>query len=305
MKIAIIGAGQVGATTAHRIAEKGLGDIVLMDIVDSVKGKALDLLESAPIECHDCSIIGSTDYEEIKGANIVIITAGLPRQPGMSREDLLKKNKEIVKQAAENIKKFAPNSIVIVVTNPLDVMSYIVLKTTGFEPSKVMGMAGILDSARFRTFIAEELDVSKRDIHALVLGSHGDSMVPIPEYTTVSGIPVTELLSKKKIDELIKRTRDGGAEIVNYLKTGSAYYAPSAAIVEMVEAIVTDSKRIFPVSAYLNGEYGYKDLYIGVPAKLGSGGIENIYELKLSKDVKEQLDKSAQAIKGSIKEALK
>lgn len=304
-KVAIIGAGQVGATTAHRIAEKGLADVVLIDIVDSVKGKALDLLESAPIECHDCKIEGSTDYSAIKGADIVVITAGLPRQPGMSREDLLDKNKQIAKDAAANIKIFAPDSIIIVVTNPLDVMSYLVLKTTGFDPKKVIGMAGVLDSTRFRTFIADELDVSKRDISALVLGSHGDTMVPIPEYTTVSGIPITELLSEEKIRQLIERTKNGGAEIVNYLKTGSAYYAPSAAVCEMVEAIVTDSKRILSASAYIQGEYGYKDLYMGVPVKLGKNGIEKIYELKFSKRVKEQLDKSADSIKTQIKEAMR
>jgi len=304
-KIAIIGAGQVGATTAHRIAEKGLGNIVLIDVVESVKGKALDLLEAAPIEGHDCRIIGSTDYKEIRDSDIVVVTAGLPRKPGMTREDLLEKNKEIVKEAAENIKKYAPNSIVIVVTNPLDVMSYLVLKTTGFDTKRVIGMAGILDSTRFRAFIADELDVSKRDVDAMVLGSHGDTMVPIPEYTTVAGIPITELLSKEKIKEVIERTRNAGAEIVSYLKTGSAYYAPSAAVAEMVEAIINDSRRLVPASAYLQGEYGYSDLYMGVPVKLGKNGIEKIYELKLSKEAKGQLDKSAGIIKANIKEAMK
>ena len=303
-KISIIGAGQVGATAAHRIAEKNLGNVVLIDILDSVRGKALDLLEAGPIECHDCCIKGSTDHSAIKGSDIVVITAGLPRKPGMSREDLLQKNKEIVKNASENIKEHAPDSIVIVVTNPLDIMSYIALKTTCFKPEKVIGMAGILDSTRFRTFIAEELEVSKRDVAAMVLGSHGDTMVPVPEYTAVSGIPITRLMENEKIGQLVERTRKGGAEIVGYLKTGSAYYAPSAAITEMVEAIVNDSKRVLPASAYLNGEYGYNDIYMGVPVKLGREGVEKIFELKLSKEAKEQLDRSAQVIEKKIKEAI-
>ncbi len=301
MKISIIGAGQVGATTALMLAEKELAnDIVLIDILESVKGKALDMMCSSPVKPFSCSIDGSCDYEKIKDSDIIVITAGLPRMPGMSREDLLEKNKQIIEGVCDNILKYAPNSILIVVTNPLDVMCYLVLKKTGFKKEKVIGMAGVLDSARLRNFIAKELNVSPKDVHGLVLGSHGDSMVPLPEYTTISGIPITLLMDKEKIDKLVERTRNCGAEVVSYLKTGSAYYSPAASIIEMVEAIVKDSKRILPAAVYLEGEYGYKDIFLGVPVKLGKNGVEEIIKIKLSDKAKKDLDKSAEITKKNI-----
>lgn len=301
MKVSIIGAGQVGSTTALMLAEKELAnEIVLIDIVESVKGKALDIMCSSPVKPFSCSIDGSCDYEKIKDSDIVVITAGLPRMPGMTREDLLEKNKQIIKGVCENIVKYAPNAVLIVVTNPLDVMCYLVLKKTGFKKEKVIGMAGVLDSARLRSFIAYELNVSPKDVQGLVLGSHGDSMVPLPEYTTVSGIPITSLMDKEKINKLVERTRNCGAEIVSYLKTGSAYYSPGASIVEMVEAIVKDSKRILPAAVYLEGEYGYKDIFLGVPVKLGKNGVEEIIEIKLSGEAKKALDNSANITKNNI-----
>src|SRR3989344_6265301 len=269
MKIAVIGAGNVGATAALAIAEKELGDVLLLDIAIGIpKGKGLDMLEAAPLQGVDTKITGSNDNAAMAGSDIVVVTAGLPRKPGMSRDDLLQTNAKIVRSVAANIKQYAPQAIVIVVTNPLDVMTYLMFKELGCKPSKVMGMAGVLDSTRFRAFIAEALDVSTRDIQTMVLGSHGDSMVPLVEYTTVAGIPLVQLLPKKRIDELVQRTRDGGAEIVKYLQTGSAFYAPGYSIAEMVEAIVKDSKRILPAAAYLDGEYGLKDIFAGVPVNI-------------------------------------
>jgi len=301
MKISVIGAGMVGSTTAQRIADKKLADeLVLVDIVESVKGKALDIQESASIEGFSTKVIGTLDYKEISGSDIIIVTAGLPRQPGMSRDDLLAKNSEIVKKVAQNIKEYAKNAIVIVVTNPLDVMSYIMLKETGFDKNKVIGMAGILDTTRFATFIAEELNVTAKDVKALVLGSHGDSMVPVIEETTVKGKGLSEVLDKEKIEELVERTRKGGAEIVNYLKKGSAFYAPSSSVVKMINAIVKDSKEVMPCSVYLEGEYGYSGIYLGLPVKLGKNGVEEIVEMELSETVKKQLDNSANTTKNNI-----
>ena len=301
MKISIIGAGQVGATTALMLAEKELAnDIVLIDIVESVKGKALDMMCSSPVKPFSCTIDGSCDYEKIRNSDIIVITAGLPRKPGMSREDLLEKNKQIVGGVCDNILKYAPNAILIVVTNPLDVICSWVLKKTGFDKKKVMGMAGVLDSARLRNFIAAELDVSPKDVQGLVLGSHGDSMVPLPKYTTVSGVPITTLMDKEKIDKLVDRTRHCGAEVVSYLKTGSAYYSPAASILEMVESIVKDSKRVLPAAAYLDGEFGYNGIFLGVPIKLGKNGVEEIIEIKLSDEAKAALDKSASITKENV-----
>jgi malate dehydrogenase len=301
MKVSIIGAGQVGATTALMLAEKELvNDIVLIDILESVKGKALDMMCSSPVKPFSCSINGSCDYEDIKNSDIIVITAGLPRKPGMTREDLLEKNKQIIGSVCENIVKYAPDAILIPVTNPLDVMAYFILKKTGFKKQKVIGMAGVLDSARLRNFIAAELDVSPKDVHGLVLGSHGDSMVPLPEYTTVNGIPITQLMDKEKINKLVDRTRNCGAEVVSYLKTGSAYYSPAASILEMLEAIIKDSKRILPAAVYLEGEYGYSGIFLGVPVKLGKNGIDKIIEIKLSEEAKTALDKSASITKDNI-----
>lgn len=300
-KVAIIGAGQVGATTAMRIAEKELADVVLVDILEGVpQGKALDLLQAAPILGHHAKIKGTNDYSEIAGSDIVVITAGLPRKPGMSRDDLLKKNFTIIESLAKEVKRYAPDAIVIVITNPLDIMAYTTLKITGFDKGKVIGMAGILDSTRFRSFIAQELNVSVRDVDALVLGSHGDAMVPLPDYTTVAGIPITSLLSKDKIEALIERTRHAGAEIVSHLKTGSAFYAPAAAVTEMVEAIIKDSKRIVPCSVYVEGEYNYNGIFIGLPVKLGKAGVEEIIEIELDEKARKELDKSADVIKENI-----
>ncbi|MCX9010014.1 MAG: malate dehydrogenase [Candidatus Methanoperedens sp.] len=300
-KITIIGAGAVGATAAQRIAEKELGDIVLTDIVEGLpQGKALDLLESGPLCGYDSKVTGTNDYKDIEGSDIVVVTAGIARKPGMTREDLLKINTKIIKEVSQNIAKYAPDSIVITVTNPLDIMTYVTMRTTGFEPQRVFGMSGMLDSGRFATFIAMELGCSVRDISAVVLGGHGDTMVPLPRFTTVSGVPITELLSKDVIQRLVDRTVNGGAEIVNLLKTGSAFYAPSAAVTNMVEAVVKDTKRILPVCAYLNGEYGKKNIYLGVPVKLGRRGVEEVIELKLAADEKKALDSSAEAVKTGI-----
>lgn len=291
----------VGSTTAQRIADKNLADeLVLVDIVESVKGKALDIQESAPIEGFNTKVTGTLDYKDIENSDIVVVTAGLPRQPGMSRDDLLAKNSEIIKSVSQNIKKYAKDAIIIVVTNPLDVMSYIVLKETGFDKNKVIGMAGNLDTTRFATFIAEALNTSPKNVKALVLGSHGDSMVPVIEETTVNGKKLTELLDKEKIEELVERTRKGGGEIVNYLKKGSAFYAPSSSIVKMVKAIVNDTKEIMPCSVYLKGEYGYNNIFLGLPVKLGKNGVEEIVKIKLAEDVKAQLDNSANATKNNI-----
>jgi malate dehydrogenase len=302
MKITVIGAGNVGAATAQRIVDKQLAnEVILVDILEGIpQGKALDIHEATPVEKTDVRVVGSNGYDETAGSDIVIITAGIARKPGMSRDDLMNTNSGIVKSCTEAVAAKSPASILIVVSNPLDVMTYVALKVSGFERHRVMGMAGILDAARFRTFIAMELHVSVEDVNAFVLGGHGDSMVPLPRYSTVAGIPITELLSQETIDRLVKRTRDGGIEIVNYLKTGSAYYAPSSSAVLMAEAIVKDKKRILPCAAYLQGEYGIRDTYVGVPVKLGKKGIEEILEIKLNAAEKAALDKSANDVRQSI-----
>lgn len=302
-KISIIGAGFVGATAAHWAAEKELGDIVLVDIIEGLpQGKALDLFEASPIEGFDSKIIGTNGYEETKDSDVVIITSGVPRKPGMSREDLLEINKKIVESVVTEVVSRSPQAILIVVTNPLDTMTYLAYKRSGFPRERVMGMAGVLDTARFRAFIAMELGVSVEDIQALLLGGHGDEMVPLPRYTTVSGIPLSQLLPKEKIDRLVDRTRKGGGEIVNLLKTGSAFYAPSAGVVQMAEAILKDKKRILPCCAYLDGEYGLKDICFGVPVKLGAKGIESIIEIELTEEEKLLLARSAESVRKSIAE---
>jgi malate dehydrogenase len=302
MKVTVVGAGNVGATTAHILANKELAnEIVLVDIVEGIpQGKALDMYESTPVERTDTRIIGSNGYEETKDSDIVIITAGLPRKPGMSRDDLLAKNTEIVKSVTEQVVAHSPNSILIVVSNPLDVMTYVAYKVSGFEKHRVMGMAGVLDSARFRTFISMELNVSVEDVSAFVLGGHGDSMVPLPRYSTVAGIPLPDLMDKETIDRLVQRTRDGGIEIVNYLKAGSAYYAPASSSVEMAEAIIKDKKRILPSAVWLEGEYNLHDVMVGVPVKLGKKGVEDIVQIKLNPDEQEALNKSAGSVKAMM-----
>ncbi len=297
-KITIVGAGFVGATAAHWAASKELGDIVLIDIVEGVpQGKGLDLYEASPVEKFNSKIIGTNNYEDTKDSDIVIITAGLPRKPGMSRDDLLATNAKIVKSVTEQIVKYSPDCFIIVVSNPLDAMVYVAKEVSGFPKNRVMGMAGVLDSARMSAFIAEELNVSVEDINAFVLGGHGDSMVPLARYSTVAGIPITDLMEKDTIDKIIERTRNGGAEIVNYLKTGSAFFAPSASVIEMAESILKDKKRILPCAAYLEGEYGITGYYIGVPVKIGGNGVEEVIEIKLTEDEKEQLMKSYNSVK--------
>jgi malate dehydrogenase len=298
-RITVVGAGNVGATTAQRLAEKELArQVVLVDVIEGVpQGKGLDLWESAPIEGYDTRLIGTNDYGPSEGSDIVVITAGIARKPGMSRDDLLNTNAGIVKQVAEHVKNSSPNAIVIVVSNPLDVMSWVALKTTGFPRERVLGMAGVLDTARYRSFLAEALDVSVRDIQAMVLGGHGDTMVPLLSYTSVSGIPITQLLDQAKLDAIINRTRTGGAEIVKYLKTGSAYYAPSAAVAQMCEAIAFDQKRVLPCAAWLQGEYGQTGIFLGVPCKLGRAGLEKILEVSLTDDERAALAKSADAVR--------
>ena len=302
MKITVIGAGNVGATTAQRLADKELAQqVVLVDVLEGIpQGKALDIYESAPVEGSDTISIGTNSYDDTKDSDIIIQTAGLARKPGMSRDDLLMANKDIVQGCIEKAAKLSPNAIIVMVSNPLDVMTYVAMKVSGFPSHRVFGMAGILDTARYRAFIAMELKASVRDISAMVLGGHGDSMVPLPRYTTVGGIPVTELLSKEKIDEIVKRTRNGGAEIVGFLKTGSAYYAPSAAVVEMVDSIVKNKNRILPCAAWLTGEYGLNDVYVGVPVKIGSNGVEKIFEIKLTDEEQAALTASANDVKANI-----
>ena len=297
--ITVVGAGNVGATTAQRVAEKQLARrVVMVDVVDGIpQGKALDQYQSAPIEGFDSRVIGTNGYDETAGSDIVIITAGIARKPGMSRDDLLATNAGIVRTVGEQIRRTSPNAIVIVVSNPLDVMSYVAKEATGFPRERVIGMAGVLDTARYRAFLAAALDVSVLDIQAMVLGGHGDTMVPLLSYTTVSGIPVTQLLDKPTLDAIVERTRTGGAEIVKYLKTGSAYYAPSAAAVQMAEAIVLDQRRILPCAAWLEGEYGHTGIFLGVPCKLGRRGLERIIEVELTADERIQLDKSAAAVR--------
>jgi len=301
MKITVVGAGFVGATTAQRLAEKELGDVVLHDIVDGMpQGKALDMLQSACLENFDSHVQGTNTPADYEGSDIVVITSGLPRQPGMSRDDLLIKNAEIVGGVADNVKKYAPKAIVIVVSNPLDVMTYLVGAKTGFPKERIMGMAGVLDSARFRCFIAQELGVSYKDVEAMVLGGHGDDMVPLARYSTVSGIAIEALLPKEKIDAMITRTRNGGAEIVKLLQKGSAYYAPSAAAVQMVQSIVRDEKRVLPVAAWCTGQYGIKNQFVGVPVLLGSKGVEKVIELQLTADELSQLQASANHVADSV-----
>ena len=300
-KVTVVGAGNVGATTAQRIFDKGYADVVLVDIVEGLpQGKALDMLESGPILSSDSSIIGTNEYEDTSGSNVVVITSGLARKPGMTRDDLLLTNKKIVSSVTEQIASKSPNSIIIVVTNPLDAMAQQVQKVSGFNKSQVIGMAGILDTARFRTFLAEELNVSVESVSAFVLGGHGDTMVPVVGNTTVGGTPISKLITEKRLEEIVQRTRDGGAEIVSYLKTGSAYYAPSASIVQMVESILFDKKDILPCTTYLDGEYGISGLYVGVPVKLGSNGVEEIIEFELNKNELSALRKSADAVKELI-----
>ncbi len=296
-KITVVGAGHVGATTAHLAMLRELGDIVLIDIIEGVpQGKALDLYESSPVEGTDVRVLGTNQYSQTKNSDVVVITAGSPRKPGMSRDDLLQINTKIVKSVTEEVVKYSPNTILIIVSNPLDAMAYVAKTVSRFPKERVMGMAGVLDSARFRAFIAEALDVSVRDVTTFVLGGHGDEMVPFPRLTTVGGIPLMDLLPQSKIEELVTRTRNGGAEIVGLLKTGSAYYAPAASVCDMVESIVKDQKRILPCAAYLDGEYGVCGIYLGVPVKLGKGGVEKIFELKLNADEKKTLEKSIKAV---------
>ena len=302
MKITVVGAGNVGATAAQRIVDKALAnEVVLIDIVEGLpQGKALDMYESAPVEKTDTRVVGTNNYADTANSDIVVITAGIARKPGMTREQLQETNAGIVKAVTEQVVAKSPQSILIVVSNPLDVMTYVAYKVSGFEKHRVVGMAGILDTARYRTFIAMELGVSVEDIQALVLGGHGDSMVPLVRYTTIAGVPLSEFADKPTIDKLVQRARDGGIEIVNYLKTGSAYYAPSAAAVQMVEAIVKDKKRILPCAAYLQGEYGLKDTFVGVPVKLGRKGIEKIIEVSLTPEEQAGLTKSADEVKANI-----
>ncbi len=296
-KVTVVGAGNVGATTAHRLADKELCDVVLVDIIEGMpQGKALDLAQSGPVEGYDCKLIGTNGYKETANSDVVVITSGIARKPGMSRDDLLNTNGGIVGSVTEEIVKYSPNAIIIVVSNPLDAMSQVAFKKSGFPKHRVIGMAGVLDSARMRTFLAEALNVSVENVTAFVLGGHGDTMVPLPRYSTCAGIPVTELLPKEVVDQIVTRTANGGAEIVGLLKTGSAYYAPSAAAVEMVEAILKDKKKILPCAAYLEGEYGINGLYVGVPVKLGANGIEEIIQINLTTEERAALQKSAGAV---------
>jgi malate dehydrogenase len=300
-KVTVVGAGNVGATTAQRLAEKELCDVVLIDIVEGVpQGKALDLMEAAPVEKHDAKLVGSNAYTASADSDIVIITAGIPRKPGMSRDDLIATNARIMREVVKQVSALSPGAVLIIVSNPLDAMCHVALEASGFPRERVIGMAGVLDSARFRTFIAMELNVSVENTHAFVLGGHGDTMVPLPRYSTVAGIPITELMSKDRIDALVQRTANGGAEIVSLLKTGSAYYAPASSAVEMAESILKDKKKILPCAVYLKGEYGFHDLFIGVPVKLGRGGMEGVIEIKLTEEEAAALDKSAAAVQGLV-----
>jgi malate dehydrogenase len=300
-KVTVIGAGNIGGTTALHLAMRNIADVVLVDIVEGLpQGKALDILESGPILRFDSNVIGTNDYEDTAGSDVVVITSGKPRQPGMSRTDLLNDNQEIVGSVTEQVVEYSPNAIIIVVANPLDAMCHVALETSGFPRERVIGMAGILDTARYRTFIAERVGASVRDVFALVLGGHGDTMVPLPSMATVSGVPITQMLSQDEVDAIVQRTRQGGGEIVELLGSGSAFYAPAAAIVEMVDAILMDQKRILPCAAYLQGEYGLNDLFVGVPVKLGAGGIEDVIELELSDDEREQLEYSANDVREMV-----
>lgn len=300
-KVTVVGAGNVGANCAVRIADKELADVVLVDVVEGVpQGKGLDILEAGPVEGYDVQVTGANDYGPTADSDVVVITAGFPRKPGMSRDDLLLANYEVVRTATEQAVKYSPNAILILVTNPLDAMCWTAHQVSKFSKNRVLGMAGVLDTARYRTFIAQELKVSVENVNAMVLGGHGDTMVPLVRLTSVSGIPLSELLDQAAIDRLVQRTREGGAEIVKYLKTGSAYYAPSAATVEMVESILKDKKKVLPCAAYLEGEYGVNGLFVGVPVKLGASGIEQIYQIKLTAEEQSELDKSAAAVRELI-----
>jgi malate dehydrogenase len=304
-KLAVIGAGFVGSTCAHWAAQKELGDVVLVDINEgAAKGKALDLFEASPVEGFDSYVTGTSNYADIEGADVVILTAGIPRKPGMSRDDLLSTNAKIVKECCLGIKKYAPNSVVIVVSNPLDAMAFVAKETLGFPRNRILGMAGVLDGARMRSFIAEELKVSVKDVQAFVLGGHGDTMVPMPRHCSVGGVPLTEMLPAEKIEAINTRTRNGGAEIVGLLKTGSAYYAPAASAVQMAEAILLDQNRILPCAAYLDGEYGVKGLFIGVLCKLNGNGMDKVVELKLNETERKGLDHSIKAVQELV-EAMK
>ncbi|MCL5056820.1 MAG: malate dehydrogenase [Actinobacteria bacterium] len=301
-KITVVGSGNVGATCAHWAASKELGDIVLIDVVEGVpQGKALDLMESAPIEGYDCNILGTNSYEDTRDSDIIVITAGIARKPGMSRDDLLSTNAGIVASCSGQAAKYSPGAYIIVVTNPLDIMAHVALKASGFPPHRVLGMAGVLDSARFRTFIALELGISFEDVSAFVLGGHGDDMVPLVRYSYAGGIPIEKLIPADRISAMVERTRKGGAEIVNHLKTGSAFYAPGASVIQMAEAILKDKKRILPVAAYLQGEYGEEGMFLGVPAIVGGGGVEKILEVDLTADEKAQLAKSAESVRSLLK----
>jgi malate dehydrogenase len=301
-KISVVGAGNVGATVAQLIAYKELGDVVMVDIIEGLpQGKALDLLEAGPVEGYDSQVTGANHYEATADSHIVVITAGVARKPGMSRSDLITTNANIVRAVTEQVVKYSPDAHLIVVSNPLDAMVHLAKHVSGFPKSRVVGQAGVLDSTRFRTFIAQELNVSVEDTQAFVLGGHGDTMVPLPRYSTVAGIPITHLLPHETIDRLVQRTRDGGGEIVNLLKSGSAFYAPGAAVVQMVEAIVKDKKRVLPCTAYLEGEYGLRDIYFGVPVKLGAGGVEQIIEIELTAEERAALQASAKEVEDSIK----
>jgi len=300
-KLTIVGSGNVGATAAHWAAAKELCDIVLVDIVEGVpQGKGLDLLEAMPVEGSDVNVVGTNSYEATKDSDVVIITAGIPRKPGMSRDDLIATNTNIVKSVTEQVVKYSPNAFLIVVSNPLDAMTYVAYKVSGFPRNRVMGMAGVLDTARFRTFIAQEVGVSVEDVTAFVLGGHGDTMVPLVRYCSCGGIPVSKLISKERLDEIVQRTRDGGIEIVNFLKTGSAFYAPAASAIAMAEAILKDKKRVMPVAVYLEGEYGINGAVVGVPVKLGGNGVERIFELDFTDEEKAMFSKSVEAVKELI-----
>ncbi|MEN6466660.1 MAG: malate dehydrogenase [Syntrophaceae bacterium] len=301
-KISVIGSGNIGATTAYLCALKGLGDVVLLDIIEGIpEGKGLDIFESLPVEGIDCRVAGTNSYADTEGSDVVVITAGVARKPGMSRDDLIHINKTIITDITGQVMTYSPDCILIVVTNPLDVMVTLAHRLSGLPGHKVIGMAGVLDSARFRCFIADELGVSVESVSALVLGGHGDTMVPMVRLANVGGIPLETLISAERLEAIVRRTRDGGAEIVNYLKTGSAYYAPASSIVEMVEAIVKDRKKVLPCAAYLQGEYGVKDLFIGVPVKLGAGGVEEIYEISLNKKEKEAFTKTVEQVRALVK----
>ncbi len=300
-KISIIGAGFVGSTTAHWIASKELGDVVLVDIIEGVpQGKGLDLLQAGPIEGFDVTITGTNDYAATANSDIIVVTSGAPRKPGMSREDLIRVNADITRDCISKAAPLSPNAVIIMVNNPLDTMTYLAKQVSGFPKNRVVGQAGVLDTARYRTFIAMEAGVSVEDIQAMLMGGHGDEMVPLPRFTTISGIPVTEFISQERLNAIIERTRKGGGEIVNLLKTGSAYYAPSAATVQMVEAILRDKKRVLPCACYLEGEYGLNDIYFGVPCILGAGGVERVLELPLNDEEMALVKKSAEAVSSSI-----